>query len=110
MTDQLDLYHRTTEEAARAIIETGDIQTLENTGEMFGSTHIDGQAVGYGPAVVHIRVDEEHAQLDDEFPDGELHFRIDPRYVRVVGAFTVDGNGTHIPIDRREIRPGSAGS
>lgn len=50
--------------------------THENTPEAYVSTHVDGEAVGYGTAVVHVRVDEANAQLEDEFPDGELHYRI----------------------------------
>ena len=69
----LDLYHRTSEDAARAIVATGRFLTRENTPEAYVSTHVDGEAAGYGSAVVHVRVDEADAQLEDEFPDGELH-------------------------------------
>ena len=72
----LDLYHRTSEDAARAIVATGRFLTRENTPEAYVSTHVDGEAAGYGSAVVHVRVDEADAQLEDEFPDGELHYRI----------------------------------
>lgn len=65
MSERLDLYHRTTEEAARAIVETGTFVTRENTREAFVSTHVDGQAVGYGDAVVHVRIDEADAELDE---------------------------------------------
>lgn len=59
----LDLYHRTSEDAARAIVATGRFLTRENTPEAYVSTHIDGEAAGYGSAVVHVRVDEADAQL-----------------------------------------------
>lgn len=64
----LDLYHRTSEDAARAIVATGRFLTRENTPEAYVSTHVDGEAAGYGSAVVHVRVDEADAQLEDEFP------------------------------------------
>lgn len=41
----LDLYHRTSEEAARAIVATGRFLTRENTPEAYVSTHVDGDAV-----------------------------------------------------------------
>lgn len=46
MTAKLDVYHRTSEEAARAIVKYGRFLTRENTREAFVSTHVDGQAVG----------------------------------------------------------------
>ena len=57
----LDLYHRTSEDAARAIVATGRFLTRENTPEAYVSTHVDGEAAGYGSAVVHVRVDEADA-------------------------------------------------
>lgn len=57
MSQPLDLYHRTNVDAARAIVATGQFLTRENTREAFVSTHVDGQATGYGEAVVHVRVD-----------------------------------------------------
>ena len=84
----LDLYHRTSEDAARAIVATGRFLTRENTPEAYVSTHVDGEAAGYGSAVVHVRVDEADAQLEDEFPDGELHYRIPLDRAEVVEAFT----------------------
>ncbi|WP_394254506.1 hypothetical protein [Pseudoclavibacter helvolus] len=55
-----------------------------------------GQAEGYGEAVVHSRVDEEDvedAELEDEFPDGELHYRIPLDRAEVVDAFTITSDG-----------------
>ncbi|MFC0456216.1 hypothetical protein ACFFGR_06570 [Arthrobacter liuii] len=98
MSERLDLYHRTTEEAARTIVETGRFLTRENTREAFVSTHVDGQAVGYGDAVVHVRVDEADAQLDDEFPDGEQHYRIPLDRAEIVEAFTVNAEGERTPL------------
>lgn len=61
MSQPLDLYHRTNVDAARAIVATGQFLTRENTREAFVSTHVDGQATGYGEAVVHVRVDAAHS-------------------------------------------------
>jgi hypothetical protein len=77
VSGMLDLFHRTTPAAAAAIYASGRMLSKENTGEAFFSTSSgDGQADGYGTAVVHIRVPEELAELDDEFPDGEQHYRV----------------------------------
>ena len=94
----LDLYHRTSEDAARAIVATGRFLTRENTPEAYVSTHIDGEAAGYGAAVVHVRVDEADAQLEDEFPDGELHYRIPLDRAEVVEAFTLTEEGERAPL------------
>lgn len=72
----MDLYHRTSTQAARTIIETGSWVSRENTGEVYFSDRRDGQTDGYGDAVVHVRVPVDSAELDDEFPDGERHFRV----------------------------------
>lgn len=53
------------------------MSSRENMQEAYFSTKRDGgQATGYGDAVVHVRVSKNMAQLDDEFPDGEQHYRI----------------------------------
>jgi hypothetical protein len=73
----IDLYHRTTPEALAAITESGKMVTKENTPEVFFSTVSEGgQGDGYGSAVVWIRVPEDDVEIDDEFPDGEQHFRV----------------------------------
>jgi hypothetical protein len=33
-------------------------------------------ADGYGDAIVHVRVPAAWCQLDDEYPDGEQHYRV----------------------------------
>lgn len=98
MSQQLDLYHRTSEHAARAIADSGRFLTRENTPEAYVSTDVDGQAAGYGEAVVHIRVEESDAQLEDEFPDGEQHYRVPLNRVEVVEAFTVAEDGSRSPL------------
>lgn len=73
----IDLYHRTTPEALEAITASGTMTTRENTPEVYFSTVSEGgHGDGYGSAVVWIRVPEDSVELDDEFPDGEQHFRV----------------------------------
>lgn len=81
--DEITLYHRTTPAAAAEIRRTGKLTSRENTGEVFASTHRQGQARGYGEAVVPIRVPRDRARLDDEFPDGEQHFAVPADAVRI---------------------------
>lgn len=72
----VDLYHRTTGEAAERITSSGRMHSRENSDESYFSTRVDGQTDGYGATVVWVRVPEELAALDDEFPDGEQHYRV----------------------------------
>lgn len=73
----IDLYHRTSPEAAEAVLRQRSMLSKENTGEAYFSTRPDGPAVlGYGEAVIHIRIPARLARLDDEFPDGEEHYRV----------------------------------
>lgn len=72
----LDLYHRTSADAARAIVAAGRLTTRENTPHAYASTSLTGQGECYGPVAVHVRVNAAEALLDDEFPDGERHYRI----------------------------------
>lgn len=70
------LYHRTTKEAAQAILTAGRMTSKENTGEAYFSTRFDGHATGYGDTVIEVRVPQIMIELDDEFPDGEQHYRV----------------------------------
>lgn len=72
----VDLYHRTTTEAKAEILRTRRWVSQENNGMVYFSNRIDGQAAGYGEAVIHIRIDQRYVELDDEFPDGEKHYRV----------------------------------
>ena len=78
----LDLYHRTTTEAAATIYAEQRMTTKYPTGEVWFSNRITGQGEGYGEAIVHIRIPEEMATLDDEFPDGEEHYTVQARDLR----------------------------
>lgn len=81
----LDLYHRTTPEAAEAIRRTKTMHSKENHGETYWSTfrgdEPDAQGAGYGDGVVHIRVPHHLAEIDDEFPSGEEHYRVHPDHL-----------------------------
>lgn len=71
------VYHRTTTEAATAIRETGNWLCKENPNYVYVSNLRQGEAIGYGDAIVTlVGVPEHLLELDDEFPDGEIHYRI----------------------------------
>ncbi|ULD38846.1 hypothetical protein [Rhodococcus qingshengii] len=73
----MKLYHRTTEAAADAIVAAQSWVSRENTQEVyFSSAQSGGAADGYGDAVLSVDVPDTVAHLDDEFPDGEQHFRV----------------------------------
>lgn len=76
----LDLYHRTTPEAAEAIRRDKRMNAKEADGSTYWSTSRgdgpDSVTGGYGSGVVHVRVPEHLAELEDEFPDGEQHYRV----------------------------------
>lgn len=79
----LDLYHRTTPEAAAQIHATGQMHSKETPPRAYFSTqHSGGQADGYGEGVVHVRVPEHLAELDDEFPNGEQHYAVNVNHLR----------------------------
>jgi len=85
----LELYHRTTPEAAAEIVRTGSFRKPVLSGHsahyrdhVWASTHKSGQADGYGSAVVAFDVKPEHAELDDEFPNGEKHYTVHHRHAR----------------------------
>jgi GNAT superfamily N-acetyltransferase len=108
----IDLYHRTSPEAAAAIMRTKRMTSKEN-GDVFFSTHRDSEnSEGYGSAVVHVRVPEHIAELDDEFPDGEQHYRLNNRHLKphhFVSVRRVTASGlsfTHAPVDTAEWKGG----
>lgn len=69
----LDLYHRTTAEAALEILASGSMRSREASQDAFFSTHADSPSMlGYGPVTVHVRVpaewiDRHWVVLEDEF-------------------------------------------
>jgi hypothetical protein len=69
------LYHRTTPEKAAALKASGKFKSLENTDETFFSSLSDGQAAGYGEALITVRVNPAFVRLDDAFDD-EIHVTV----------------------------------
>lgn len=67
------LYHRTTKENKSQIQKSGQMKGEEDG--LFFSTTKDGQAEGYGEAVVKLKVPIEDIQIDDLF-EAEAHVRI----------------------------------
>lgn len=74
--ERITLYHRTSPEAAAAILAGAQMTSMENTDESYFSTSPVGQAEGYGEALVVIRIPVSLIELDDEFPSGEQHYRV----------------------------------
>ncbi|WP_336794165.1 hypothetical protein [Gordonia malaquae] len=70
------LYHRTSREAAEAIVASGTWVSKEHDQSIYFSTTPTGAIDGYGEVVLRVDVDPDVAVLDDEFPDGELHYRV----------------------------------
>jgi ribosomal protein L4 len=68
------LYHRTTPENAKKIMESGKMSAKEDG--IFFSTKNDGaNSIGYGDGVVKVKIPVEKLVLDDIFSD-EAHLRI----------------------------------
>lgn len=49
-------------------------------------------------AVVHLRIRESLTELEDEFPEGEQHFRVPLDAAQVMEAFTLDRDGIRHPL------------
>lgn len=79
----LVLYHRTSNEAATTIARTRRFLSKEEgalpDGVYFSNRETGSYSVDYGEAVVRVEVPEVWAQLDDEFDDGEKHYRVHAR-------------------------------
>lgn len=108
----IDLYHRTTKENVNKIYQEKNMHSKENDGGVFFTTFPQGdQSGGYGESVVHVRVPEHIAELDDEFPSGEQHYKVLNKHLRphhfvessikqAVLKFTRDKHtGTHVAQD-----------
>ena len=67
------LYHRTTPEGAKAIIESGEMVGKED--QVYFSTKPDGMISEYGKAVVEVDVPLTSLNLEDVF-DGEAHLTL----------------------------------
>lgn len=85
---KIDLYHRTTPENAQRILRekkmTSEEYGPDGRPAVFFSTHpgSGSHAAGYGSAVVHVRIPEHLAVLDDEFPSGEQHYQVPAHRLR----------------------------
>ncbi len=84
----LTLYHRTTVEAAEAILRAGALDGPTAC----ASTRPNGHPTGFGEAIIELRVPEDAAELDDEFPDGEQHYRV-PLDSMIFDAYTLSPDG-----------------
>ncbi|HIA35308.1 MAG TPA: hypothetical protein EYN89_00885 [Flavobacteriales bacterium] len=82
----ITLYHRTSIDSAKKIVEVGFQRGAENTGDVYFSTSSDEQAVGYGDAIIKINVNPSIAVLNDAFPDGEVHVTIHPNKLMGISA------------------------
>ena len=71
----ITLFHRTTRDAADRIAASGQFVRGAD-GATYFSTRADGAAAGYGDAIVEVRIDPKHVELDDAFRNGEVHVRV----------------------------------
>lgn len=83
----ITLYHRTSPEAADQIMRSLRFKSLENTGEAFFSSRMEGQSEGYGDAVIAVDAPVDQVRLDDEFPSGEVHVAVGPKEQRYLRNF-----------------------
>jgi hypothetical protein len=72
------LYHRTTQEAKDRIYATGNFESKENTNETFFSNRKNGQARGYGQAIVTVRIPVKDVRANDAFRH-EIHVAVPNR-------------------------------
>lgn len=73
------LYHRTSKEAADKIYKTKRFTSKINTSfgtEIYFSNKPSGAISGYGLSLVAVDIPEKYIHIDDEFPDGEKHYRV----------------------------------
>jgi hypothetical protein len=71
--NNLILYHATTQEKAKQIVESQSMFGLEDG--LFFSNIPDGQIEGYGVSIIQAEIPLSKVELDDQFSD-ELHFRM----------------------------------
>lgn len=88
----LTLYHRTNSFAAGKIIKQGFLTGKSNTWqnnplaykptEVYGSTKNSRIISGYGDVAVKFKVSRHKARLDDQFPSGERHYAVNPKWIK----------------------------
>ena len=71
--NMVTLYHATTKENAKQIIESQTMYAKEDG--LFFSTLPNNQILGYGDTIITVTTSINKLQLDDQFSN-ELHFRI----------------------------------
>ena len=71
--NNLVLYHATTQEKAKQIIESQSMFGLENG--LFFSNIPNGEIEGYGNITIQVEIPFSKIELDDQFSN-ELHFRM----------------------------------
>lgn len=69
------VYHHTSADKAEAIRKTGQLKSAAEP-HVYVTTRREADT-GYGDTAVPIRVNPELLQIDDEFPDGRVDYRID---------------------------------
>ncbi len=79
----ITLFHRTTPEIAERIRQTGIFQTPTPSEEVFFSNLREGQAEGFGDAVVEVRLLPSQVSVDDAFPSGEVHVSATPSDIKI---------------------------
>ena len=71
----VEVYHHTSPAKLKEILATG---VLRSAGEPHVYVTTEKRPItGYGSAVVRLIVPESVLELDDEFPDGRIDYRID---------------------------------
>lgn len=71
-TGLVTVFHRTSAEDAKTILETGKFIPKEDG--IFFSTSRTGQAEGFGDTIIELRIPADRLRLDDIF-DGEAHLK-----------------------------------
>lgn len=78
----LVLYHRTSRSAAETIGKQGRFLSRERDEVCFSNRESGRYSVDYGEATVRVEVPEVWTTLDDEFEDGEQHYRVNARDIK----------------------------
>ena len=78
-----DLYHFTSPENASAIMSERSMKSTYSDKAAYFTTDPESEyGTAFGTAKVHVRVPEHIAEIDDEFPSGEQHYRVPTHRLR----------------------------
>jgi hypothetical protein len=69
----------------------------QEQGYVFVSSRPDGYITGYGVAVVALEIPEHLLELDDEFQDGESHYRVEAGQIEPGWILADTKENTHMP-------------